>query len=74
MAGDGVAPTVCISVDGNDISKVRRQEFFRRYREALGRIRDLVGTPAGCGNLPRRAADARWRSDVFAMNSLLVEH
>ena len=35
---------------------------------------DLGGTPGVCGILPRRAAGAKWKSDAFAMNSLLAEH
>ena len=38
--GEGVA-SVCISAGGNDIGRVRRQELFRRYREALGRVASL---------------------------------
>ena len=44
LVREGVASTVCISAGGNDIGRIRRQELFRRYREALGRVRDLSDT------------------------------
>ena len=47
VRGGVVTPTVCISAGGNDIDRVRR------YREALGRVRDLGGIPVMCGILPR---------------------
>ena len=72
--GEGVAPTVCISASGNTTNRVRRQKFFKRYREALGRDSDLGGTPVVCGILLCRAAGTRWRSEAFAMNSVLADH
>ena len=45
LAGEGVAPVVCLSAGRNDMSRVRPEELLRRYRQALGRVRDLGGTP-----------------------------
>ena len=74
MSGEGVAPTVCISAGGNDIGRVRNEELFRRYREALGRVRDLGGMPVLCGILPRRNAGPGWWSAARAVNCRLAEH
>lgn len=74
LRGEGVAPTVCISAGGNDIGRVRSEELLRRYRQALGRVRELGGTPVLCGILPRRSAGARWWSEAAAVNSRLADH
>ena len=74
LAGEGVAPTVCISAGGNDIGKVRNEELFRRYREALGRVRELGGTPVLCGILPRKYVGAGWWSAALTVNRWLAEH
>ena len=74
LGGEGVAPTVCISAGGNDIGRVRPEDLWRRYRQALGRVRDLGGTPVLCGILPRRSAGARWWSEATALNSRLADH
>lgn len=73
LAGEGEAPTVVISAGGNDIGRTRPEEIFRRYREALGRVRDLGGTPVLCGVLPRRLGP-RWWSEACALNSRLAGH
>ena len=74
LGGEGVAPTVCISAGGNDIGRVRPEELWRRYRQALARVRELGGTPVLCGILPRRSAGARWWSEATALNSRLADH
>ena len=74
LKGEGFAPTVCISAGGNDIGRVRSDELFRRYRQALGRVRDLGGTPVLCGILPRKFVDAGWWSEAAALNSRLADH
>ena len=74
FAGEGVIPVVCLSAGGNDIGRVRPEELLRRYRQALGRVRDLGGIPVLCGILPRRSAGARWWSDAAALNSHLADH
>ena len=74
LRGEGVAPTVCISAGGNDIGIVSSEELLRRYRQALGRVRDLGGTPVLCGILPRMFAGARWWSEAAAVNSRLADH
>lgn len=42
MNGEGVAVLVCFSVSGNDTSRATRKELRRRFREALGPIRDSL--------------------------------
>ena len=74
LGGEGVAPTVCISAGGNDIGRVRPEELWRRYRQALARVRELGGTPVLCGILPRRSAGVRWWSEATALNSRLADH
>ena len=37
---------------GNDLGRIRSEELFRSYKEALGRVRDLEGSPVLCGILP----------------------
>ena len=74
LGGEGVAPTVCISAGGNDIGRVRPEELWRRYRQALGRVRELGGTPVLCGILPRRSAGVRWWSEATALISRLADH
>ena len=74
LGGEGVAPTVCISAGGNDIGRVRPVELWRRFRQALERVRALGGTPVVCGVLPRRSAGARWWSEATALNSRMADH
>lgn len=74
LGGEGVAPTVCISAGGNDIGRVRPVEVWRRYRQALERVRELGGTPVLCGILPRRSAGARWWSEATALNSRMADY
>ena len=74
LRGEGVAPVVCISAGGNDIGRFRSEELIRRYRQALGRVRDLGGTPVLCGILPRKFAGAGWWSEAAAVNSRLADH
>ena len=54
LVGEGNAPTVVISTGGNDLGRIRSEELFRKYKEALGGVRDLGGSPVLCGILPRR--------------------
>ncbi|MPC39292.1 hypothetical protein E2C01_032823 [Portunus trituberculatus] len=42
---DGTKLIVFLSVGGNDICKVRSEELFRRFREALAKIRNKDATP-----------------------------
>ena len=74
LVGNGVVPNVCIGAGGNDIGRVRRQELFKRYREILGRVKDLGGTSVVCDILPRRSVRTRWWYEALAMNSLLTDH
>ena len=74
LAGEGVSPTVCFSVGGNDIGRLRPQELASRYRAALGRAKDLGVTPVVLGVLPRRFAGGWWLSCAAALNSLMAEH
>ena len=73
LAGEGIAPTVCFSVGGNDVGRVRDEELFRRYRIALGKVRDLGGVPVVCGVLPRKYAGREWLSRASALNSRLAD-
>ena len=73
LAGEGVAPTVCFSVGGNDVGRVRDEELVRRYRIALGKVRELGGVPVVCGVLPRKYASAAWLSRASALNSRLAD-
>ena len=68
LAGEGDASTVVISVGGNDLGRIRSEELFKRYKEVLGRVRDLGGSPVlcGCGILPRRLGQ-RWWFEACAM-------
>lgn len=74
MKGEGTAPLACLSVGGNNIFSVRSVELLRRFREALGRIRDLGGVPLVCGILPRRNVPREWHSRTTAMNNWLTDH
>ena len=74
MAGEGTRPIVCLSVGTNDVGKVRSEELFRRFREALGKIRDRGAVPVVCGILPRRGASVEWLSRAIAMNRRVADH
>ena len=74
LSGEGTNPVVCLSVGGNDIGKVRSEELFKRYREALGKIRDRGGIPIVCGVLPRRGVGREWLSRAIAINCRLEKH
>ena len=45
LAGEDDAPTVVIRAGGNYLGRIRSEELFRKYKEALGRVRDLGGSP-----------------------------
>ncbi|MPC42456.1 hypothetical protein E2C01_036078 [Portunus trituberculatus] len=45
---DGTKPIVFLSAGGNDICKVRSEELFRRFKEALAKIRNKDATPVVC--------------------------
>ena len=74
MAGEGERPIVCLSVGTNDVGRVRSEELFRRFREALGKIRDRGAVPVVCGIIPRRDAGAEWLSRAIAMNCRIANH
>ena len=40
MAGEGTKPIVCLSVTGNNVGCVGSEKPFRRFRKALGKIKD----------------------------------
>ncbi|MPD01677.1 hypothetical protein E2C01_097215 [Portunus trituberculatus] len=42
---DGTKPIVSLSAGGNDICRVRSEELFRRFKEALAKIRNKDATP-----------------------------
>ena len=73
LAREGAAPTVCLSVGGNDLGWVRDEEIFRKYRIALGKVRDLGGVPVVCGVLPRKYAGHEWLAKASALNSRLAD-
>ena len=73
LASEGVAPTVVFSVGGNDVGRVRDEEIVRRYRVALGKVRDLGGVPVVCGVLPRKYAGGEWLTQACALNSRLAD-
>ena len=35
-------PIVCLSVGGNNVGLVGSEKLFRRFRKALGKVRDLT--------------------------------
>ena len=74
MINEGVKPIVCLSAGGNDIGRTGSVELLRRYKEALGRIRDGGGVPVVCGILPRVRVSDEWQSKAIAMNSMLEQH
>ena len=74
MAGEGTKPIACLSVGGKDVGHVGSKEFFRRFREALGKVRDMGGIPLVCGVLPKRAVGGMWQSKAIALNCRLAEH
>ena len=48
LAGEGDTPTVVISAGGNDLGRIKSEVQFRRYKEALGRVKELGGSPYIC--------------------------
>ena len=72
MAGEGTKPIVCLSTEENDIGCVGSAGLFRRFREALGKVR--TGVPVVCRVLPRRAVGDMWPSRAIALNCRLTEH
>ena len=62
---------MCLRVGGNDIGKVRSEELFSRYREALGKISDRVGNPIVCGVSSRRGVGGERLSKAIAINCRL---
>ena len=74
MAGEGSKPIVCFSAGGNDIGRTTSEELRRRFREALGRVRDLGGRLVVCGVLPRKNVSCDWLSRAIAVNSWLADH
>ena len=67
LASEGVVPTVVFSVGGNDVGRVRDEELVRRYRVALGKVRDLREVPVVCGVLPRKYDGGAWLTKACAL-------
>lgn len=63
-----------LSAEGNGLGKVRREKLFRKFRQALDKIRDNGGIPVVCGVLPRRGVGAKWLSRAITMNLRLANH
>ena len=59
MTDEGIRPIVCLSVRGNDVGRICSEELFRRFREALGKVRDRGGVPVVYWVLLKRAV-GRW--------------
>ena len=74
MADQGKKPIVCLSAGGNDVECVRSEELLRRFKEAVGKVRDRGGFPVVCGVLPRRFVDDMWYSRAIAVNCRLALH
>ena len=74
LENDGTKPIVFLSAGGNDLGKVRSEELFTRFRQALERIRNKGGIPVVCGVLPRRGVGAEWLSRAIAVNRRLAAH
>ena len=74
LKNDGTNPIVFLSAGGNDLGKVRSEELFRKFRQALDRIKDKGGIPVVCGVLPRRGVGAEWLSRAIAVNRRLANH
>ena len=73
LAGEGEAPTVVISAGRNYFGWIRSEELFRMFKEILGRVRDLGGTPVLCGILSRRLGQ-RGCFEACTLNNRLVDH
>ena len=58
---------------GNDLGRIRSEELFRRYKKALGTVRDLGGSPVLCGILLRLLGQ-RWWLEACALNNRLADH
>ncbi|MPC53700.1 hypothetical protein E2C01_047598 [Portunus trituberculatus] len=71
---DGTKPIVFLSVGGSDICKVSSEELFKRFKEALAKIRNKDTTPGVCSVLPRRGLGGEWLSRAIAINSILADH
>ncbi|MPC54582.1 hypothetical protein E2C01_048504 [Portunus trituberculatus] len=71
---DGTKPIVFLSAGGNDLCKVRSEELFRRFKEALAKIRDKDATPVVCDVLSRRDLGGEWLSRAIAMNCRLADY
>ncbi|MPC45802.1 hypothetical protein E2C01_039507 [Portunus trituberculatus] len=71
---DGTKPIVFLSEGGNDICKVRSEELFRRFKEALAKIGNKDATHVVCGVLPRRGLGGEWLSRAIAINCRLADH
>ena len=65
---------VFLSAGGNDLGRVPSEELGRRFKEALGRVRDMGGIPVVCGVLPRRGVGDEWLSKAIAVNRRLAAH
>ncbi|XP_045136199.1 uncharacterized protein LOC123519077 [Portunus trituberculatus] len=71
---DGTKPIVFLIAGGNDICKVRSEELFRRFKEALAKIRNKDATPVVCGVLPRKELGGEWLSRAIAVNCRFADH
>ncbi len=47
-----------LSAEGNDLGKLRNEELFKEFRQALGKIREKGGIPVVCDVLPRGGVGA----------------
>ncbi|KAG0713124.1 hypothetical protein GWK47_016881 [Chionoecetes opilio] len=74
MADQEKKPIVCLSAGGNDVECVRSEELLRRFKEAVGNVRDRGGFPVVCGVLPRLFVDDMWYSRAIAVNCRLAFH
>ena len=74
LGDDWTKPIVILSAGGNDLCKVRSEELFRGFRQALDNIRSKSRIPVVCGVLPRRVLDDEWLSKAIVVNCKLVNH
>ena len=72
--GEDSKPVVFFCAGGNDLGRVPSEELVRRFKEALGRVRDAGGVPVVYGILPRRSVGDEWLSKKIAVNSRLASH
>ncbi|MPC81514.1 hypothetical protein E2C01_076135 [Portunus trituberculatus] len=71
---DGAKTIVFLNAGANAFCKIRSEELFMRFKEALIKIRNKDATPVVCGVLPKRGLGGEWLFRAIAVNCRLVDH